>query len=161
MDRRDRLLAAADQTMIDALWVMAAFCLCLLLCELALRGTKVQTGLSRVLVVHFLCWLAVLVMMMSARRVGFVAITGFWAGGFLSWFGVRSHAESSILLRMLYLLRKGPKMTEEWLKEYHSHYGPELRIEELFRAGLIAGKPEGAVVTAKGERILKAVSWLR
>ena len=42
----------------------------------------------------------------------------FWSGAFLTWFGVRSHIESSILLRMAYLLRGHPMQPGELLEEY-------------------------------------------
>lgn len=147
--------------MIDLLPVLAGFLICLVLSELVLGKIKVQTGLARVVAVHFVCWCATLAYMLLTGKAGVVAVTGFWAGGFLSWFGVRSHAESSILLRMLYLLRQGPMTADQWLELYHSHYGPDLRMEELFRGGLLERTADGVVVTMKARRILKAVEWLR
>jgi hypothetical protein len=129
--------------------------------ELALGGIKLQTGLSRVLVAWALVYLPGVFVLARHGGVGPVAYTVFWGGAFLSWFGVRSHIESSILLRMLYLLRR-KAMTETGLvTEYTSLYGEALRREELFRGGLAAREGDRVVVTPKGRAILGVVEKLR
>jgi hypothetical protein len=128
--------------------------------ELALHGTKLQTGLSRVIVVWGLVYLAALY---PAYRhaTGPLALTVLWGGAFLSWFGVRSHIESSILLRMLYLLRKAPLPEASILSAYGAHYGEAMRIEELAKGGMTSKEGERTIVTPKGKTILRVVSMLR
>jgi hypothetical protein len=79
----------------------------------------------------------------------------------LSWFGVRSHIESSILLRMLYSLRRRPMTETGLVDEYLSHYGEAARTEELLRGGLASRNGDRLSVTSKGKRILNIVSKLR
>lgn len=141
--------------------VCLAFIASLVLCELVLRGTKLQTGLSKVIVVHFFCWLGTLIYFVWKGGPGIVAVTIFWAGAFLIWFGARSHIESSILLRMLYLLRKKADTPEALLSRYHSQYGEALRVEELVRGGLVARSGDRFEVTSKGQRILRIVDALK
>lgn len=128
--------------------------------ELALRGTKLQTGLGRVLVVWAGIYVLALYPVMTLGQIGWVPLTIFWGGAFLSWFGVRSHIESSILLRMLYLLRKRPLSESELVHEYTTHYGQDMRLQELFR-GKLAESGLKPSVTAKGKSILRIVDLLR
>jgi len=129
--------------------------------ELALSGTKLQTGLGRVLVAWGSVYLAALYPVLFHGGIGLIPFTIFWGGAFLSWFGVRSHIESSILLRMLYLLRKKSLSEAELLAAYTSLYGPEMRFEELLR-GKMATRSDGVTsVTPKGKTILRVVSLLR
>lgn len=141
--------------------IVAAFFACIVLCELVLRGTKLQTGLVKVFLVHALCWIALLIYMVTNNQSGIIAMTIFWAGAFLTWFGVRSHIESSVLLRMLYLLRQQPVSADELLSSYHSHYGKELRIEELVRGGLLERASSEFHVSSKGNLILQIVQLLK
>jgi hypothetical protein len=127
---------------------------------MALRGTKLQTGLSRVLVVWMVIYVIMVVILRTCIQAGFVACTIFWAGAFLSWFGVRSHIESSILMRMMYLLRRRAMKAEELLGDYQSHYGEEMRFEELARGNMIQRGDE-IQVTSKGRFILRMVALLR
>jgi hypothetical protein len=85
----------------------------------------------------------------------------FWGGAFLSWFGVRSHIESSILLRMLYLLRREPRAEADLLAEYASRFGAAMRMEELMRGGMMVKLDGANVVTPKGKSILGVVARLR
>jgi hypothetical protein len=128
--------------------------------ELALRGTRLQTGLSRVLVVWTVVYLAAVYPVWHYGGTGLVPLTIFWGGAFLSWFGVRSHIESSILLRMLYLLRRGPTTESGLVSEYTSQYGEAMRIDELLRGGLAAKSGDRMSVTPKGKTILAVVSKL-
>lgn len=128
--------------------------------ELALRGTKLQTGLARVLVVWAVVYIALLAYLETKASTGFVACTLFWGGAFLSWFGIRSHIESSILMRMMFLLRTRPMTADELLKDYESHYGEAMRVEELARGSLIQSG-EDKRITPKGRMILRIVAMLR
>jgi hypothetical protein len=129
--------------------------------ELALRGTKLQTGLGRVLIAWAAVYLAVLYPMFAYGDTGPVPFTIFWGGAFLSWFGVRSHIESSILLRMLYLLRQKSLGESELLAAYTAQYGPDMRIQELLRGKMATRQGEGLSVTPKGKGILRVVALLR
>jgi hypothetical protein len=128
--------------------------------EVALRGTKLQTGLARVLVVYFLIGGGLLLFFIISGNLGPVACTVFWSGCFLSWFGVRSHLESSILLRMLFLLKKRAWTAQELLTEYNLHYGEAARLEELVRGGLTGPGTGVPALTSKGKTIVRIVSLL-
>ena len=141
--------------------VVGGFLLAVCLSEVVLRGTKLQTGLAKVVLVHMIVAALLLVYLFAKGRFVWDALLIFWAGAFLTWFGVRSHMESSILLRMLYLLRKGTSSESELLQEYESHYGEAQRLEELFRGGLMEQTSGGIVVTPKGKFILRVVSLLK
>jgi amino acid transporter len=133
----------------------------LLASEGVLRGTKLQTGLGRVLVVWGLAYLGVAYLAFSQALLSLVALTVCWGGAFLTWFGVRSHLESSILLRMLVLLRRQPMTEAQLVTEYTTRHGEAARLDELCRGGL-ANRQAGRVsLTRKGERILRVVSMLR
>jgi hypothetical protein len=147
--------------MTELILVVAAFFACIVLCELVLKGTKLQTGLVRVIIVHGICWIALLIYLVANNQSGIIAVTIFWAGGFLTWFGVRSHIESSVLLRMLYLLKQKPVSGNELLSSYHSHYGKDLRIEELIRGGLLESSSAQLRASRKGNLILRIVQLLK
>jgi len=144
------------------LLTLAALATAAIVSEWALAGTKLQTGLARVLLVFGTIGGAVLILL-AARgdRTSLLPFAVFWSGAFLTWFGVRSHIESSILLRMVFLLRSRPLDGNELLRRYESLYGIELRIEELLRSGLAERAGDRLRVTAKGRRILAAAAWLR
>lgn len=140
--------------------IVGGFIAAVSLSEVALKGTKLQTGLSKVILVHAAVLVALLIYVIFARPILWPALIIFWAGAFLTWFGVRSHFESSILLRMLYLLRRGTIPETSLLQQYGSHYGEAQRLDELFRGGLLQESDTGAVVTSKGKFILRIVSLL-
>lgn len=129
--------------------------------EVALAGTKVQTGLARVLVVWTGTYLAATIWLSLHASSGVVALAIFWGGAFLVWLGVRSHLESSILLRMLVLLRQDPMTDGQLTDTYSSVYGESKRLAELLRAGLIVRSQNRVHVTPKGKAILLVVSKLR
>lgn len=142
------------------LLLLGAFVAVLVLSELALGGIKLQTGLARVVVAWGVVFLAAVYPIYRAG-IAPVPLLFFWGGAFLSWFGVRSHIESSILLRMLYLLRKEPLTDAQLLEKYGTYYGPALRLEELLRGGLAKDENGTWVVTPKGKNILRVVALLR
>ena len=129
--------------------------------EFALGRTKLQTGLTRVLIVWIGAYAAATGWLVRSADSGAVALTIFWSGAFLVWFGVRSHIESSILLRMLFLLRQSPMTDARLVDEYASRYGEAMRMAELSRGGLIDKHGDRTRVTAKGKAILRFVSKLR
>lgn len=147
--------------MSDLTLAIVFFVASIMLCELILKGTKLQTALIPVFAVHAFCWVALLIFLNWKRQSSGIAVTIFWAGAFLSWFGIRSHIESSILLRMLYLLRQHPTTANELISRYHSHWGEELRVEELVRAGLLNHVSNDVAITRKGNLILRIVDLLK
>jgi hypothetical protein len=144
----------------DVLAVLLALAVSMMGSELALRGTKLQTGLVRVVAVWAAVYAGLLVCLLIPGTAGALGCTIFWGGAFLSWFGVRSHIESSILMRMMFLLRKKPMTEEELVTDYESHYGETLRMEELRKGKLLRQQTEPAI-TSKGRFILRVVSFLR
>jgi hypothetical protein len=147
--------------MTGLLLILAALVCAMVGSELALRGTKLQTGLVRVMIVWGGVYLVGVYPLLRWGDTGPVVFTIFWGGAFLSWFGVRSHVESSILLRMLYLLRRQPMPEARLLDEYEAHYGQATRVEELVRGGLVSRNGEQLLVTPKGKRILRVAAKLR
>jgi len=145
----------------DIAIVVVALIAAMWISELALRGTKLQTGLVRVLAAWGSVYALTLGYTLLRSGISPIGFTILWGGAFLSWFGLRSHAESSILLRMLVMLRRGASSDEELVARYVSLYGETARIDELCRGGL-AQKARGSfTVTAKGSTVLRVVSKLR
>jgi hypothetical protein len=142
-------------------WTIGGFVAAMILSEIVLKGAKLQTGLTKVLVVHFAVVAFLVVHRIVNHRMDWLAVLIFWAGAFLTWFGVRSHMESSILLRMLFLLRKGAISQSRLIEDYLNHYGESQRLEELFRGGLLQRTASEIVVTPKGKFILRIVSILK
>ena len=140
---------------------IGGFLLAVVFSELLLKGTKLQTGLAKVLIAHSAVAVLLVVYLIVTGKNLIVPLLVFWSGAFLTWFGVRSHMESSILLRMLFLLRKGPLPEKRLLQEYESHYGQSQRMEELLRGGLLENTTSGIAVTQKGKFILRVVSLLK
>ena|SRR3990172_5350278 len=145
----------------EGLVVVLAFFLAIVISELALKGKKLQTGLTGVVTVHAAVAASLVIYCFAADGLSLVAVLVFWSGAFLTWFGVRSHIESSILLRMLFLLRGGSMSGSRLLEEYESHYGESLRLKELFDGGLLEETPEGIIPTSKGRFILRIVALLQ
>lgn len=133
----------------------------LVVSELALSGRKLQTGLARAVAAWGAVYVACVVSVTRQGDIAPVALTIFWGGAFLSWFGLRSHVESSILLRMLYVLKRGPMTRAQILDEYASHYGEATRVEELIRGGLASRTNGQLSASAKGKTILSIVARLR
>jgi hypothetical protein len=142
-------------------WAIGGFVAAMFLSEIALKGTKLQTGLAKVLAIHFVIAGFLIIYFALNHSLEWLAVLIFWAGAFLTWFGVRSHVESSILLRMLFLLRKGPLVQSRLIEDYESHYGQTQRVEELFRGGLLQRTSSEIIVTPKGKLILHIVSILK
>jgi hypothetical protein len=129
--------------------------------EFTVRHMKLQTAFTRVLGIWGAAFAFALAVLVVTTGSGVAALTIFWCGAFVAWFGVRSHIESSILLKMLVLLRAAPLTDAELVAEYTTHGGRLARVEELRRGGFIAR--DGAVLhlTRKGAMMLAAVTKLR
>ena len=131
--------------------------------ELFLRRRKLQSALGRVVIVHAAGLATVLVMLTRSHGLATVPVLIFWSGALLSWFGIRSHLESSILLRMIHMLRRRPMTRRDMTTQYESSYGRTQRIEDLVRAGLLVADPQGTGMkpTRKGLLITRLVLRLR
>lgn len=141
--------------------VLAALFAVMVLSELVLGKTKLQTGLSRILGAWTLVYLAAIYFVVYYGNVGVLGFTIFWGGAFLSWFGVRSHIESSILLRMLHLLRRGSRDEAGIVSAYMAIGGEQVRLEELLKGGMATREGDAFSVTPKGKTILGVVAKLR
>src|SRR6201999_4359464 len=126
----------------------------MIMSEVALGKTKLQTGLTRAMGAWGGVYLLFLYPVVRYGGVGLFALTVLWGGSFLSWFGVRSHIESSILLRMLYLLRRRPMSEAALVGEYSAMYGEDMRREELLRGGMALKVQNRLTITPKGRTIL-------
>jgi 4-amino-4-deoxy-L-arabinose transferase-like glycosyltransferase len=132
--------------------------------EVVLGGRKLQAALPRVLPVFVVAGLTSLAYLVSVHGIHPFTLIIFWTGAFLSWFGVRSHIESSILLRMASLLAEEPMSSSQLLARYEEVYGEQARRNELARAGLILTGSDGITLTPKGRaihRVARALSWSR
>ena len=144
------------------LWLMiAALVVPLLGSEVALAGRKLQSRLGRVLVVWLFGYTLPAAWILRYDEAAFVPSVVFWCGTFLLWFGARSHLESSILLRLVVLLRHRPMTDARLLEAYVSTESEAARLAELQRDGLIMQGEGGPQVTRKGRAILFLVSKLR
>ncbi len=123
--------------------------------EMVMRGTKLQSGLIQILIVHIIVGAITLLFLSYYHNVRPFIPMMFWCGAWLSWFIVRSHLESSILLRMLSILRRGSYTDEELLAIYEEYYGFKERIKELLEGRLIEKEEGKFILCYKGEKVLK------
>jgi hypothetical protein len=122
--------------------------------ELLLRRRKLHAGLARVVALWGLTGIAGVCYVAKMWGSGAPAFALFWAGAFLSWFGVRGHLESSILLRMLVLLRHGPMTGADLTARYEAGHGVGVRTDDLLQGGLVRRDGDGLEVTRKGRSVL-------
>jgi hypothetical protein len=147
--------------MIDLMVITVALLVVVIATEFLLGPAKLQTGLPRVLAAWAAVYFIVMYFFLGLTNIDSVAFTIFWGGAFLSWFGIRSHVESSILLRMTYLLRHGPLTDAELVAKYNSQFSEATRIDELVRGGLLIRTRDHLAVTPNGKMILAIVDKLR
>ncbi len=129
--------------------------------ESVLRGRRLQSAFAPVLAIWIGPFALAAVRLVRTDAEGLVSSAIFWCGAFLLWFGVRSHVESSVLLRLLCLLRAHPMRDGELLEKYASIYGESMRLAELRRGGFVANEGARPHVTSKGKAVLLVVSKLR
>ena len=141
----------------------AGFIVTLAGCEWLRPPGKLQSVLPRIALIHLAGLLTTAVILLAGGRMRPVPIFIFWSGAALAWFGCRSHLESSILLRMVYMLHGTPQSADELISRYHAHGGQHERVAELVRAGWLGADLGGAamVLTAKGRRLVALLSRLR
>src|SRR5262245_58793398 len=143
--------------MIDLMIITAALLVVVIATELLLGSAKLQTGLLRILAAWATLYFIVAYFFLGSTSIDGVPFTIFWTGAFLSWFGIRSHVESSILLRMTYLLRQGPLTDAELIARHNAQFSEAMRIEELVRGGLLIRTRDRLSVTPNGKMILAIV----
>ena len=132
-------------------------------CEWLRPPGKLQSVLRRLGVIHLVGLAITAAILLAGGQMRPVPMFVFWSGAALAWFGLRSHLESSILLRMVYMLLDGTLSTGELVSRYHLHGGQRERLAELVRAGWlrIDASSGDVVLTPKGRRIVALVSHLR
>jgi len=141
----------------DLLILLGGFAASAAAIELLVAG-KLQTAVGRVMAMHLIGLGAALYFV---RTVDIAAALVCWSGLFMAWFGVRSHIESSILLRMLYFLRDGPSTRDAILNRYDREYGRAIRTEDLVNAGLISRRSQELTLTSKGRAVARLAALLR
>ena len=93
--------------------------------------------------------------------IHFVVLAIFWLGLFLAWFGIKSHIESSILFRIIFLLKKSPSETPESLNDkYKKENGPGVRLSELVKGGFLDSFDSSYSLRTKGMAAAKIFSWI-
>ena len=143
--------------MSDLLVIAAAFTAAIVVTELFVGG-RLQTVPGRVIVCQVIAFALVV---RATRTVPGAAVFVFWSGAFALWFGLRSHVESSILLRMLTWLRNRPATRDEILERYNERYGRAHRVDGLVHAGLVTAADGVLAPTAKGRLIVRIARLLR
>jgi len=142
----------------NALLALAAMFLTTIAVTELFRGDKLQSVIGRVIACH------VVAFALAARAIATVPVAAvfvFWTGMFALWFGLRSHIESSILLRMLTRLRDRPATRSEILDWYNQRYGRAHRVDGLVRAGLVTAAGGVLAPTAKGRLVVRIARLLR
>jgi hypothetical protein len=137
----------------STLAIVVGFGVATLLSQWLLQGRKVQTRAAQVAAIHLGIAAPVLVATRLGLHAGLAAPILFWIGAGLTWFVVRSHLESSILLALLEDLDAG-------LRRFHERHGLHARIGELAAAGLIREVDGRRLVTSKGRLVLACFGWL-
>jgi len=123
------------------------------------HGRKIQTAFVPVLTFHTLVAISLYLFLSYTSNISPISIAIFWVGAFVFWFNVHTLFESSILLKMLYMLKLTHPMTKtELLNKYEAHCSLDFRIEELIKGEFIERLKEGFNITRKGRFIVKIFS---
>lgn len=141
--------------------LLASLLLAMIVSEVALGGDRLPTRTMRPLLVFGVIGGADLAYLTMASSGSIMTVVVFWMGAFLSWFGIRSHLQSSILLRMVCTLREQQLSAAELRSQYEADHDVAERLAELQRSGLVQHGPDGPGITRKGQWILHIVAWLR
>ena len=84
------------------------FLLTLAGCEWLRPIGKLQSAVPRIGIIHVVGFATTAMILLAGGLMRVVPTLVFWSGATLAWFGLRSHLESSILLRMVYMIDHGP-----------------------------------------------------
>ena len=122
---------------------------------LFMLGSKLQTRLAPILALFLL---SLILALFTIKEIHPFFLVFLWGGFFLAWFGIRSHIESSILLRILYTLGKSPGISsEDLIQAYEKKQGPEERLAELKRGGFLKPDKDTFTLTGKGRIVAKVL----
>lgn len=128
--------------------------------EKRLKGRRLQSSINRVFPVFMGAALLSFIFAFIIHQSYLLVIAMFWSGLFLTWFGTRSHLESSILIGMLVALRN-EKLSENSLVDvYLSQYGAQDRLTELRETGVLEQNSMDVVLTNKGRSMIKIINFL-
>lgn len=132
--------------------ILFAFLVAMGIGEIVLVRQKVQFAAASLALVHGVIFMMTTICATALGEVAPVSVLLFWAGAFLLWLGIRSHIESSILLRMLYLVKESNNsMARSALVHlYDQHHGADPRLLELEKSGFIARRSGRVEILAKG-----------
>jgi hypothetical protein len=147
--------------MIGAAGTVAAFALAVAATESVLSRRRTQSAAGTVFAVH-----AVFAAAWAALAYGFAALAPvpvllFWGGALLVWIGIRLHIESSILLRMAWLVsQSGSLPRAALLARCASENGTRARIDALAEGGFLQERDGELHLLRKGRSIARIVAWL-
>ncbi|MFC2158744.1 hypothetical protein ACFLT9_12990 [Acidobacteriota bacterium] len=120
---------------------------------LFLLGSKLQTRLN---IIFLFFILSLILACLLIREIHPVYVILLWGGFFLAWFGVRSHIESSILLRILHMIHKNPGISpKELIRDYEEIQGTSERLAELERGGFFEPDGSSFTLTSKGRYVAR------
>jgi hypothetical protein len=145
---------------VSELLALAGFALASGMSQLAIGRRKVQSRLVLVAAIHLAVLFAILaaVPREDSAQIGGVLI--FWSGAGLSWFVVRSHLESSILLAMLLEIGDRSVTREGLIEVARKTHSFDRRLQELRGAGLLRDAAGAPHVTRRGRAVLVVFDWL-
>lgn len=137
---------------------LGAFLLGVLVSEVLLGGGTTQSATTPILGVQ--SSFAGLVSVWLVRDgLSPVPALLFWSGALLAWTGIRLHIESSILLRLVYLLwSRGELTSAALLSLYEGRHGIGARLAEIERGGFAEIEEGVALVTPKGLRVARLMT---
>lgn len=126
----------------------------LFLSELVLGDKKIQTVVFK-LFFAFIVVLGLLIACLATVSTNnlFVFIV-LELGVFISWFGIRSHLQNSILLRFTCYLREDSLTKSQLINVYQKNHGLKEKMKELEEAKLIRVDQQFFELTPKGKLVL-------
>jgi predicted transcriptional regulator len=128
--------------------------------EIVLKGRRLQSNVKRVVPLYIVMALCCITIGAYTHYPHPIVILMYWCGYFLTWFGIRSHLESSILLKMLTTLQKSSLSRDELMKAYLQSYSIRSRITELENSGLLESKKDIVSITTSGKKLLSIIDFL-
>ena len=146
--------------MTAALAIICGMAGAILLGGIVLREKKSQSGFTSYIVFNLVIGMTVLGAPKLTGCADIWAVGVLWIGFVMSWFAVRSHVESSILLRMALMVRDGVQTADVLVACYRRVYGHEARVGELAETGLVSLEGGETSATRKGRVVLAVRSWL-
>lgn len=128
--------------------------------EIVLKGRRLQSNVKRVAPLYIVIALCCITIGAYTHYTHPIVIVMYWCGYFLTWFGIRSHLESSILLKMLTTLQASNLSRDELMSSYLQSYSTQSRIAELDNSGLLESKKGIISITPSGKKLLSVIDLL-